>query len=75
MFSRFSRRRRCRVREDGHAEIDQLGSAVGNAPAEAVELGGGGVEADLESFDFAQPAVAAGFADPLTEVLDDLDEP
>jgi hypothetical protein len=51
-----------------------LGSAVGRGPAEAVELGGGGVETDLESFDFAEPAVAASFAGAFAEVLDDLDE-
>ncbi|MFD5385106.1 hypothetical protein ACFWMG_09105 [Streptomyces sp. NPDC127074] len=34
----------------------------------------GGGEADLESFDFAEPAVAAGFADAFAEVLADLDE-
>lgn len=70
----FSRTRRCGVGEDGHAEVDQWRSAVGRGPTEAVELGGGGVEADLESFDFAEPAVATGFADALAEVLDDLDE-
>lgn len=45
------------VGEDGHAEVDQLWPTVGPSPAEAVELGGGGVEADLESFDFSEPAV------------------
>ncbi|MFJ2561214.1 MULTISPECIES: hypothetical protein [unclassified Streptomyces] len=43
-------------------------------PAEVVELGIGGVKADLESFDLAEPAVTAGLADALAEVLDDLDE-
>ncbi|MGV9854594.1 hypothetical protein ACWDWU_38455 [Streptomyces sp. NPDC003442] len=57
------------VGEDGHAEVDQLGSAVARRPAEAVELGGGGVETDLESFDFAEPAVAASFAGAFAEVL------
>ncbi|MFF3787872.1 hypothetical protein [Streptomyces sp. NPDC001933] len=51
-----------------------MGSAVGRGPAEAVELGGGGVETDLESFDFAEPAIAASFAGAFAEVLDDLDE-
>ncbi|MGX8280231.1 MULTISPECIES: hypothetical protein [unclassified Streptomyces] len=62
------------VGEDGHAEVDQLWPTVGPSPAEAVELGGGGVEADLESFDFSEPAVAAGLADAVAEVLDDLDD-
>ncbi|WP_158813253.1 hypothetical protein [Streptomyces rimosus] len=62
------------VGEDGHAEVDQLWSAVGWDALEAVELGVGGVEADLESFGFAEPAVGAGLADALAEVLNDLDE-
>lgn len=62
------------VGEDGHAEVDQLWPTVGPSPAEAVEVGGSGVEADLESFDFSEPAVAAGFADAVAEVLDDLDD-
>ncbi|MEU2840926.1 hypothetical protein ABZ776_28170 [Streptomyces sp. NPDC007076] len=40
-----------------------------------MQLGGSGVEADLEPFDLAEPAVAAGFADAFAEVVDDLDEP
>ncbi|MGW6877125.1 hypothetical protein ACWGHA_32870 [Streptomyces xanthophaeus] len=48
--------------------------AVGRCPGEAVELGGGGVGADLESFNFSEPTVAAGLADAVAEVLDDLDE-
>ncbi|MES9592304.1 hypothetical protein ACIQGT_39720 [Streptomyces sp. NPDC093108] len=39
-----------------------------------MQLGGSGVEADLEPFDLAEPAVAAGFADAFAEVVDDLDE-
>ncbi|GAA2432753.1 hypothetical protein GCM10010191_53470 [Actinomadura vinacea] len=34
----------------------------------------GGVEAGLESFDFAEPAVGAGLGDAFAQVLDDLDE-
>jgi hypothetical protein len=62
------------VGEDGHAEVDELGTTVGRSPAQAVELGRGSVEADLESFDFAEPAVAWRFVDAFAEVLDDLDE-
>ncbi|MFJ9434861.1 hypothetical protein ACIRQY_35205 [Streptomyces sp. NPDC101490] len=40
-----------------------------------MQLGGGSVEADLEPFDLAEPAIAAGFADAFAEVVDDLDEP
>ncbi|MFI1628114.1 hypothetical protein ACH4YO_28795 [Streptomyces noursei] len=39
-----------------------------------MQRGVGGIEADLESFDFAEPAVGAGLADALAKVLDDLDE-
>jgi hypothetical protein len=61
--------------EDRHAEVDQLRPTVSPGPAEAAELGGGGAEADLETFDFAESAVATCFADALAEVVDDLDEP
>ncbi|MEU9438197.1 hypothetical protein [Streptomyces sp. NPDC048252] len=40
-----------------------------------MQLGVGGIEADLESFDFTEPAVGAGLTDTLAEVLNDLDEP
>jgi hypothetical protein len=63
-----------RAGEDGHAEVDQSRPAVDRGPAEAVELVGGGAGADPESFDFAEPAVAASFAGAFAEVLDDLDE-
>ncbi len=53
----------------GHAEIDQLWPTVGPSLAEAVELGGDGVEADLESFDFAEPTVVTCSADALAEVV------
>ncbi|MEV2236219.1 hypothetical protein AB0H69_47810 [Streptomyces phaeochromogenes] len=39
-----------------------------------MQLGAGGVEADLESFDFTEPAIGADLTDTLAEVLDDLDE-
>jgi hypothetical protein len=39
-----------------------------------LELLAGPGEADLESFDFAEPAVAWRFVDAFAEVLDDLDE-
>jgi hypothetical protein len=42
--------------------------AVGGGLAEAVELGGGGVEADLSPFGFTEPAVTSGFADAFAEV-------
>ncbi|MGW1410704.1 hypothetical protein [Streptomyces sp. NPDC002403] len=63
------------VGKDGHAEADRFGSAVGRGSTEAVELGSGGVETDLASFGFSEPAVATGFADAFAEALDDLDEP
>ncbi|MEU8436905.1 hypothetical protein AB0F18_29170 [Streptomyces sp. NPDC029216] len=49
-------------------------ASVGGDVLEAVELGRRGVEADLESFDLSEPAVTAGLADAVAEVLDDLDE-
>lgn len=52
-----------------------MGPAVGRGALEAVQLGVGGIEADLESFDFTEPAIGAGLTDALAEVLDDLDEP
>ncbi|MFF5336618.1 hypothetical protein [Streptomyces sp. NPDC013181] len=60
--------------ENGHPEVDQLRASFGRGVLEAVELGRRGIEADLESFDFAEPAVAAGRADAVAEVLDDFDE-
>lgn len=64
----------CVVGEDRHAKVNQLRPAIGRSPFEAVELGHRGVEADLKFFDLAEPAVGAGLADALAEVLDDLDE-
>ena len=43
-------------------------------PVEGGEFAARGVEADLEAFDFAEPAVDAGFGNAVGEVLDDLDE-
>ncbi|WP_411138029.1 hypothetical protein [Streptomyces sp. C10] len=63
------------VGKDRHAEVDQLRPAIGWGSLEAVELGHSCAEADLESFDLAEPAVGAGLADALAEVVDDLDEP
>ncbi|MFD3505221.1 hypothetical protein ACFWWT_35800 [Streptomyces sp. NPDC058676] len=48
--------------------------AIGGRPVEAVELGGGGIEAALEPFNFAESAIAAGFADAFAEVLHDVDK-
>ncbi|MEU2739569.1 hypothetical protein ABZ656_30460 [Streptomyces sp. NPDC007095] len=62
------------VGEDRHAKANQLRPAIGRSPFEAVELGHRGVKADLKSFDLAEPAVGAGLADALAEVLDDLQE-
>lgn len=73
-FSRSWLRWGCGVGEDGHAEVDQLGASVSGGVLEAVELGHRGVEADLETLDFSEPAVAAGLADAVAEVLDDLDD-
>ncbi|MCG7523303.1 hypothetical protein MHW47_02410 [Streptomyces sp. OfavH-34-F] len=62
--------------ENGHPEVDQFRASFSRGVLEAVELGRRGIEADLESFDFAEPAVAAGLADAVAvaEVLDDFDE-
>ncbi|MEU1035767.1 hypothetical protein ABZ402_45265 [Streptomyces mirabilis] len=45
-----------RVGEERHAKVDQLRAPVGGGPVEAGELGHGGGEADLESFDLAAPS-------------------
>lgn len=44
--------------EDGHAQVDQLWSAVGGGALEAVQLGVGDIEADLEPFPLVMPAIA-----------------
>jgi hypothetical protein len=46
-----------------------LGAAVGWGAFEAGELGAGGVETDLEPFDFAEPAVGAGLGDAFAKEL------
>ncbi|MCX4633500.1 hypothetical protein [Streptomyces sp. NBC_01443] len=62
------------VGEDRHAKVNQVRPSIGRSPFEAVELGHRGVKADLKSFDLAEPAVGAGLAEALAEVLDDLQE-
>lgn len=71
---RFLSGRRSVVGEDRHARFDQLRPPVGRGPAETVELGGGGVEADLEPFHFTEPAATTGFTDAFPKVVDGLDE-
>jgi hypothetical protein len=58
----------------GHAEVGGAGGGVAGCAVEGGELGAGGVEADLESFDFAEPAVGAGFGDAVGEVPGDVDK-
>jgi hypothetical protein len=48
------------------------GVAAGGQRVELGELGGGRGEADVESFDFAGPALLAGFGDAGGEVVADL---
>src|SRR6266487_2875355 len=43
-------------------------------PVTASKLGAGRVEADLESLDFAEPAVGVGFVDAVGQISDDLDK-
>ncbi|MER5485743.1 hypothetical protein ABT024_21345 [Streptomyces sp. NPDC002812] len=62
------------VGEDRHAKVNQVRPSIGRSPIEAVELGHRGVKADVKPFDLAEPAVGAGLADALAEVLDDLQE-
>ncbi|MFJ8719585.1 hypothetical protein ACIRD9_41660 [Streptomyces violaceus] len=54
--------------EVGHAERD------GRSLADLSEFGFGTGVADMELFDFAEPALAFGFLDACVEVVDDLDE-
>jgi hypothetical protein len=49
----------------------QGGVAAGGQRVELGELGGGCGEADLESFDFAEPALLAGFGDAVVQVVAD----
>ena len=44
------------------------GGRAAGCPVEGGELGAGGGEADLEAFDFAEPAVDAGLRDAVGEV-------
>jgi hypothetical protein len=39
---------------------------------QAGQFGPGGVQADLQALDFAEPAAGAGLGDPVAEVGDDL---
>jgi hypothetical protein len=57
-----------------YSEVRGAHDIVAGCPREGGEFAVGGVEADLESFDFAEPAVDAGFGDAVGEVLDDADE-
>ena len=56
----------------GQAEVD---SGWGRAPVDLGEFVVGPGEADLESFDFAEPAFPFGFADAVGEIVSDLDQP
>ena len=60
--------------DEWDAKVRDAGSRRGFGAVERDELGAGGVEADLESFDFAEPAVHAGLGDAVAEVADDRDE-
>ena len=56
------------------AELDgSSGSGAGHL-LDLGEFGAGSGEADLEAFDFAEPAFAAGFFDPGQQVLADIEE-
>ena len=55
----------------GKAEVDSGG---GRAPVDLGKFVVGSGEADLESFDFAEPAFAFGFGDAGGEVVADLDQ-
>ena len=59
--------------EGGDAEVD--GRRAGCALFDLGEFVVGAVEADLESFDVAEPALALCFGDAGGEVVADLDEP
>lgn len=62
----------CGVRTAGRAEVD------GSVASASGELGGlvfGPEKADLESFDFAEPAFAFGFGHAVGRVAADLGEP
>nr|WP_258017937.1 MULTISPECIES: transposase [Streptomyces] len=61
------------VGDGGDAEVDD--AAIEGAPVELGEFLRSPGEADLESFDFAEPAFTFGFGDAGEEVVADLDEP
>jgi hypothetical protein len=62
------------ARECGHAELDR-GGLVREGCVDLGELVAGAGEADLESFDFAEPAFVFGFGDAGVEVAADLLQP
>lgn len=60
------------MREVGHSEVD-----LGVTCRQVVDLGEfllGSGEADLESFDFTEPALAVGFGDAGQQVVTDLEQ-
>jgi hypothetical protein len=59
------------VGECGHAELD-LGGLPPQGHVDLGELVVGAGEADLQSFDFAEPALAFGFGDAVVQVGADL---
>ena len=61
------------VAEGGDAQRDSA-SLVGDL-IELLEFVSGAVEADLETFDFTEPSLVAGFGDAADEVVTYLDEP
>ena len=56
------------------AELDGLSGAGAGHLLDLGEFDAGSGEADLEAFDFAEPAFAAGFFDPGQQVLADIEE-
>src|SRR4051794_35938664 len=60
--------------ECGHADVQGAGEAVGGG-VELVEFVLCSGEADLESFDLAEPALTVGFSDAGVEVVADLFQP
>jgi hypothetical protein len=62
----------CDVGKVGHAEVD--GGAPGGLLVDLGEFLAGCGEADFQSFDLAEPALALGFGDARVQVVVDLDE-
>jgi len=62
------------VGECGHAELDGAGLPLQGC-IDLGELVVGAGEADLQAFDFAEPALASGFCDAVVQVGADLLEP